>query len=128
MLTSARDGLVGCSRGAACTRTYWVFVVVVVAAVVVTLSGGDNTQTSSDITPSQRTPVKVVTQLIEFIADKCISPRNAVSANIAFTRSWQSSKVPSIATLAHWRAYGGHLPPLHLAGAILRMQDAISTR
>ena len=34
--------------------------VVVVAALVVTLSGGDNTQTSSDITPSERTPVKVV--------------------------------------------------------------------
>ena len=36
------------------------FVVVVVAALVVTLSGGDDTPTASDITPSERTPVKVV--------------------------------------------------------------------
>ena len=38
-------------------------------------------------------------QLIEFIADSCISWRNGASANIAFTRSWQSSNVPSIAML-----------------------------
>ena len=38
-------------------------------------------------------------QLIEFIADRCISDRNDVSANIAFTRSWQSSNVPVTAML-----------------------------
>ena len=38
-------------------------------------------------------------QLIEFTADSRISRRNAVSANIAFTRSWQSSNVPSTAML-----------------------------
>ena len=70
-------------------------------------------------------------QLIEFIADKCISCRNGASANIAFTMSWQSSNVPSIAMLATLGASdGGHLSPLHLADAVVRMQerdvDAIS--
>ncbi len=39
-------------------------------------------------------------QLMEFTADSRISSRNGVSANIAFTRSWQSSNEPSIAMLA----------------------------
>jgi hypothetical protein len=38
-------------------------------------------------------------QLIELTADSDISSRNAASLNIAFTRSWQSSNVPSIATV-----------------------------
>ena len=43
-------------------------------------------------------------QLIEFIAERCISWRNGASANIAFTRSWQSSNVPSTAMLATFGA------------------------
>ena len=43
-------------------------------------------------------------QLIEFIAESCISWRNGASANIAFTRSWQSSNVPSTAMLATFGA------------------------
>ena len=38
-------------------------------------------------------------QLMEFTADRRTSSRKATSANMAFTRSWQSSNVPSIATL-----------------------------
>ena len=39
-------------------------------------------------------------QLMEFPADSRISRRNGASANMAFTRSWQSSKVPGMAMLA----------------------------
>ena len=35
---------------------------------------------------------------MEFTADRFIRSRNAASANIAFTMSWQSSNVPSTAT------------------------------
>ena len=38
-------------------------------------------------------------QLIELTAESCTSLRKAVSLNMAFTRSWQSSKVPSTAML-----------------------------
>ena len=38
-------------------------------------------------------------QLIELTAESRISSRKAASLNIAFTRSWQSSNVPSMATL-----------------------------
>jgi hypothetical protein len=37
--------------------------------------------------------------LIELTADNRLRSRNAASLNIAFTRSWQSSKVPSMATV-----------------------------
>ena len=56
----ARCRIVGLQPDALVVLTGSFFVVVVVVASVVTLSGGDDTQTASDITPSERTPVKVV--------------------------------------------------------------------
>src|SRR5271166_6178608 len=44
-------------------------------------------------------------QLIELTAERCSSSRNAASANIAFTRSWQSSNVPSIAMFSTFGAW-----------------------
>jgi hypothetical protein len=62
--------------------------------------------------------------LIELTADRLIASRNSASLNIAFTRSWQSSNVPSTATAC---AFGcvdrGHLPTLHLARAAERVED-----
>ena len=63
-------------------------------------------------------------QLIELTALSCIRSRNATSLNIAFTRSWQSSNVPSIATTCTLGdADGRHLPALHVAGATVGIQD-----
>ena len=48
----------------------------------------------------------------------------AASLNIAFTRSWQSSNVPSIGDGVHVRRVDrGHLPALHVAGAAVRVED-----
>ena len=61
MLTSTREvWLAAREVRLALVLTGGFFVVVVVAALVVTLSGGDDTPTASDITPSERKPVKVV--------------------------------------------------------------------
>ena len=45
------------------------------------------------------------------------------SANIAFTRSWQSSKVPRDRDVEDvGRLHGGHLPPLHRRDPAMRVQ------
>jgi hypothetical protein len=50
--------------------------------------------------PRSRRPALITrAQLMLLTADSRMRSRNGASLNIAFTRSWQSSNVPSIATV-----------------------------